>query len=104
MLSQALYEGEGTREKAIRKRIVKQKAGHREDVRIVRMFNPKTLDRPEVVGIPEFVPALLEEAPIPLLPLTAECFLEIASQVERNPVGIEQRIIDINEKHHLVIH
>jgi hypothetical protein len=46
---------------------------------------------------------LLEQAPIPLLPIVPDLPLQEASQINGHPIRIEQRVIYIDEKDDIVV-
>src|SRR5262249_20770012 len=71
---------------------------HRQQARVVRVGEPEALERSEVVGIAELGAQALELVPVALLPLGAELSGEVIAQVGRDPVVVEQRVVDVEEE------
>ena len=65
---------------------------------IVRVFDPIALKRAQIVGIPQFITEFLEQLPIPLLTLAPQFLLQVAPEVDQNPVRVEQGVVDIDQK------
>ena len=49
-------------------------------------------------------PQLLEKAPLPLPPDVPDCLFQGRPQIDRNPVRVEQRGIDVDEKDYIAAH
>ena len=49
-------------------------------------------------------PQVLEKTLLPLLPVVPDCLFQIAPQIDRNPIRVEQRIIDVDENDYIVAH
>jgi hypothetical protein len=67
-------------------------------VRIVRVFQPILLQGTEVIRVPDLRTELVENVPVPLLPFWADLPLEMAHHVADDPIVIEQRVIDVEQK------
>ena len=89
---------EGLRIDAIGERIVHEPVGGAEDSRIVRLFEPQALERAEIVGVANRAPLLLEDLPVARARAIAMRGLQPFSKVVLNPVVVEERIVDVEQK------
>ena len=64
---------------------------------VVRIRDAEALERAEVVGVTELGAEPLELVPVPLLPVGAELLGQVAAQVVRHGVVVEQRVVDVEE-------
>jgi hypothetical protein len=71
---------------------------------IARIGPAVVLQRAEVIGIAELGAQLLEDRPIALLPLMPDLAFEMALEVGANTVVVEQRVVDIEQENHALLH
>ena len=87
------------REQAIGKWIIDQKTGNGEEMWLVRPFTAVALQCAKIIGVTEFTPQLFEEAPITLCPFAPDLLFQMTLEVRRNAIVIQQRVVDIEQKH-----
>src|SRR5262249_19461301 len=68
-------------------------------VRIARMLDAEPLERTEVIGVPEIAAQLFEDLPVSPLTVLAERGNQMAPQILRDRVVVEQRIVDVEQIH-----
>ena len=68
-------------------------------MRISRINSSIALQRSEIIGIAEFSPQFLEDGPIALLPFMSNLTFQLAFQISRHAIVIEQRVVHVEQKH-----
>ena len=86
--------------KTIGEWIVHEKGGHAEEARIVGMLQPVPLERAEVVGVAELRPQVLEDRPVTITIRLTEFPLQVAGQILRHPIVVQQRVVDVEQEDH----
>ena len=84
--------------KTLGERIVDEKVRYRKQLRRARMFGPIPLQSSKVIRIAQFAPQLLENSPILPRPLGAELTDEVALQICRYSVVIQQRVVYVEQE------
>ncbi len=65
-------------------------------------LKPIALQGAQVVGIAKLDPQLLEDRPVPIAVRGAELAFEMAPEIVLYPVVVEQRIVAVEQEHHVV--
>src|ERR1035437_9603971 len=84
---------------AVGKGIIDHEMRHGQQLRIARLLDAVTLQRAQIVGVSEFATQLLEDFPIVLFGGLTYLICEVALQVFRHAIVIEQRIVYIEKEH-----
>src|SRR4029079_17696919 len=66
------------------------------------IFAPVALQRAQVVGVAQLGAQLFEDRPVPVPPCGAELALEMVSEIILHAVVVEQRVVHVQQEHHLV--
>src|SRR5262249_15025105 len=78
-------------------RVVHQEARYGQQRVITRMADARVLERAQVVGVAELRAELLEDLEVLLRAFRADLLHEVAPQVERHPIVVEQGVVDVEE-------
>ena len=62
------------------------------------MLHPIALQRAQVVGVAQLAPQLFENRPVPLLPLASDLALEVAPEIGRDVIVVDQRVVDVDQE------
>ena len=65
---------------------------------------PITLQRTEIVGVADLLAQRLENRPVAHGAVDAERVLEMCAQIKNHAVVIEQRVVDVEQKHYIGRH
>jgi hypothetical protein len=68
---------------------------------IAGVFDPIALERPQIVGVAQLPSHPFEDRPVIFLPCVPRRLFKVTLEVLRNPVVVEERVVDIKEKDHL---
>jgi hypothetical protein len=68
---------------------------------IVRILDAILLQGAQIVCITQLGPQLFEDDPIPLLTLMSDFLFEVIREIFCDPIVVQQRVIDIKQKHHV---
>src|SRR5262245_11996679 len=88
----------------VRKRIVHEKRRHREHAWIERRLVPEPLQRAEVVRVAELCPQRFENLPVPCGQGRPYMGVEMAVEIGRDAVVMDQRVVQIEERDDVVGH
>ena len=67
----------------------------------MRALHPVPLEGAQVVCVAELRAQDLEDLPVPLLPVGADLALQVPPEVEDDPVVVEERVVHVDEEHHV---
>ena len=90
-----------TRIQALRERVIDQEERDQQQLRVVEVFQAVALQRPQIVGVTELIPQLLEDGPVALATRRAKLALQMLTQVVLDGIVIQEGIVHIEEKHEL---
>src|SRR3989442_13569273 len=62
------------------------------------MLHPIALQGTEIVRVAQLGSQLLEDGPVPLLPLASHLALEVSLEIGRDGIVVEQRVVDIEQE------
>jgi hypothetical protein len=63
------------------------------------VLHPVALECPEVVGVAQLGTERLEDRPVPLLTIRSDFVGEVALEIGRDSVVVEQRVVDVEQEH-----
>ena len=93
-----LHRLERVRIEAIGERIVQEPIGGAEDRGIVRVFEPQALERAEIVHVAQCAHSSSNDLPVARAGAIAMRGSEPLSKVLPNPVVVEKRVVDVEQK------
>jgi hypothetical protein len=96
-LSASLQRIEGVWIESIGKRIVRQKVGDRQKLRISRVFDSVSLESAKIVGITKLLAQLFKKRPVALLAFGAYFSLEMPLEIGRYTVIVEERVVHVKK-------
>src|SRR2546428_581001 len=62
------------------------------------MLDPIPLQRAQVVRVAQLGPQLFEDGPVPLLPLASDLALEVALEIGRDVIVVDQRVVHVDQE------
>src|SRR5204863_10178788 len=80
---------------AIGEWVVQQEERYRQELRVARVLNAITLQRPEVVGVSELSAKPFEKVPIALLGRFAKGRAHVTAQVLGYGIVVEESVVDV---------
>src|SRR5262245_10999366 len=96
-LLRVLHGVQGAREQAVRERIVHEKRRDRDEVGAMWILQTEALQRAQVVGVPELLPELLEQLPVPLVLRLTDRPLEVTTHVGNDVIVVDERVVDVEQ-------
>ena len=88
-------------EEAVGERVVGEEERDLQEVHVVRALHPVPLEGAQVVRIAQLRTQDLEDLPVPLLPVGADLALQVPSEIEDDPIVVEERVVHVEEEHHV---
>ena len=67
----------------------------------MRILAPVSLQRAQIIGITEFAPQLLEEAPVTLRVVGTDLAFKVTLEIGRDSIVVEQCIIHVEQENDL---
>src|SRR6188472_301404 len=89
----------GVREQAIGKRVIDQKTGNGQKMWLVRLLTAVALQCAQIIGVTQFSPQLLEDAPITVCPFAPDLLFQMTLDVLGHAIVIQQGVVDIEQEH-----
>src|SRR2546428_909563 len=62
------------------------------------MLDPIPLQRAQVVRVAQLGPQLFEDGPVPLLPLASDLVLEVALELGRDVIVVDERVVHVGQE------
>src|SRR5664279_6629989 len=86
----------------VRERVVDRKRGHQKQPGVAHVFQPVTLQRPQVVCVAKLAAQLFENRPVPVPARGPELTREVIAEVLFHAVVIEQRVVTVEQEDDVV--
>jgi len=101
-LGEVIDRVERPREEPVRERVIHEERGQAEHVGIARVLDAVALECPKVVGVAELGTERFENRPVPFLTIRSDLVGEVALEIGRDAVVVEQRVVDVEQTHNPV--
>jgi len=62
------------------------------------MLDPISLQRAQVVRVAQLGPQLFEDSPVSLLPLASDLALEVALEIGRDVIVVDERVVHVDQE------
>jgi hypothetical protein len=100
-LAASLQRIEGVGIESIGKRIIRQKVGDRQKLRVSWVFDSVSLESAKIVGIAKLLAQFLKDCPVTLLSFRAHFSLEMPLEIGGYTVIVEQRVVHVKKRDYL---